>query len=191
MRIHQEAAIIVALAACAGFFAPVSVAQTVHRVAAAQPPVKDEIFAGVEKFSKGASDVTDINLGPEELSMLGGSAASGLAGKVKFVIVHDYTFPQAGMYKMEDIDSLRQKLESGDWKCILHDVEPDHGEVTDICLRPAADHNGTEFALIDAEPKELTFIDASGNVSLSDLSKLGSLENTKKSTPSTAQPQHK
>ncbi len=31
------------------------------------PQGKDELFAGTERFAKGASDVTDVNLGPEML----------------------------------------------------------------------------------------------------------------------------
>src|ERR1039458_4159599 len=42
--------------------------------------VKDDLFAGTEKFAKGASDVTEINLDPKMMGMVPGSAGeAGLA----------------------------------------------------------------------------------------------------------------
>ena len=42
--------------------------------------VKDALFAGTEKFAKGASDVTEINLDPKMMGMVPGSAGeAGLA----------------------------------------------------------------------------------------------------------------
>ena len=174
MKTLVKAAIVMGFVAAAGAGIPSLPAQTVRQVAA-EPQVKDDLFDGVEKFAKGANDVTDINLSPDMMTMLGGTSMSALAQKTKFIVVHNYSYPQSGMYKAEDIEPFRRKIQSGDWKCIIHDVEQNTGETTDICLRPAPDHNGNEFALISAEPKELTFIHMSGSVSLSDLQTLSSL----------------
>ena len=134
--------------------------------------VKDDLFAGTEKFSTGATDVTEINLDPKMLGMVGGKGdVSGLARKMKFIVIHTYTYDKPGMYRMEDVDTYRKKLEDGTWSCAIHVRDKDG--TTDICTRPSPDHEGSEMVILTAEPKELTFIHMSGDMSLDDLSKMG------------------
>ena len=144
-------------------------------VAAAEPQVKDDLFAGAEKFAQGATDVTDINLDPSMLGLVGGEKSGSLAQKMKFMVVHSYRYPKPGMYKMEDLEPYRQKLRTGNWNCFVHVTESKTGEATDICSRPAPDNQGSEIAIIAAEPLELTFVHISGNASLAELQKLGAL----------------
>lgn len=158
--------------------APVHTVQAqVEMVALGAPQVKDELFAGTEKFAQGASDVTDVNLGPDMLGMVSGKHGGDLAHKMNFMVVRSYTYPKAGMYKMADVDAYRQKLRAGNWNCFVHTYESKSGESTDICNRPAPDKQGSEMVIMTVEPKELTFIHMSGNGSLADLSKLGALGN--------------
>src|SRR5580700_353599 len=50
------------------------------------PQVKDDLFAGAEKFAQGASEVSEINLDPKTMSMIGhGGKDGGLAGKMNFM----------------------------------------------------------------------------------------------------------
>ena len=140
------------------------------------PQVKDELFAGTEKFAAGASDVTDVNLGPDMLGMVSGKHGGDLAHKLNFMVVRTYEYPHAGMYRMEDVDSYRQKLRSG-WNCFIHTYESKSGESTDICSRALPNGQGNEMVILTVEPKELTFIHMSGNASLADLGKLGKLGN--------------
>lgn len=134
--------------------------------------VKDDLFAGTEKFAKGASDVTEVNLDPSMLGMIpAGSGASGLAKKMKFMVIHTYEYPKEGMYNPEDVEVYRKKLEDGTWNCGIH--VKDKSGTTDICTRTAPDHESSEMVILTAEPKELTFIHMSGNMSLSDLQKMG------------------
>lgn len=132
--------------------------------------VKDALFDGTDKFAKGASDVTEVNLDSKMMNMIGDSH-SGLAHKIKFIVIHTYSYDKPGMYKPEDVDAYRRKLEDGTWSCAIHVREKN--ESTDICSRPSADHEGTEMVIMTSEPKELTFIHMSGDMSLSDLSKFG------------------
>jgi hypothetical protein len=149
----------------------------VETVAMGDPQVKDELFAGTEKFAQGASDVTDVNLGPDMLGMVSGKHGGDLAHKMNFMVVRSYTYPRAGMYRMEDVDAYRERLRTGDWNCFIHVHESKTGESTDICSRPSPNKQGNEMVIMAVEPKELTFIHMSGNGSLADLGKLGALGN--------------
>jgi hypothetical protein len=146
----------------------------VEWVAAGDPQVKDELFAGTEKFAKGASDVTDVNLDPGMLGMVSGKHGGDLARKMNFMVVRSYTYPHKGMYSVEDVEAYRQKLKSG-WNCFIHTYESESGESTDICNRALPNNQGNEMVIMTVEPKELTFIHMSGNASLADLGKLGAM----------------
>ncbi len=141
--------------------------------AGAQPQVRDDLFAGTEKFAQGASDVTEVNLDRNMLGAMNGKGKEGdAAQKMKFVIVHSYTYDKPGMYRMEDVEAYQKKLTTGNWNCFIHLRERKNGESTDICSRKDSD-NDNEMVIITAEPKELTFVHLSGQMSLGQLSMLG------------------
>jgi hypothetical protein len=144
-------------------------------VAIGDPQVKDDLFAGTEKFANGASDVTDVNLGPDMLGMVSGKHGGNVARKLNFMVVRTYEYPKPGMYNPADVDVYRQKLKAGNWNCFIHTHESRTGESTDICNRALPNGQGNEMVILTVEPKELTFIHMSGNGSLADLGKLGSL----------------
>ena len=142
-------------------------------VSVGDPQVKDDLFAGTEKFAAGASDVTDVNLGPDMLGMVSGKHGGDMARKLNFMVVRTYEYPKPGMYNMADVDAYRQKLKSGNWNCFIHTHESKSGESTDICNRPLPNGEGNEMVILTVEPQELTFIHMSGKGSLADLSKMG------------------
>jgi hypothetical protein len=132
--------------------------------------VKDDLFAGTEKFAQGASESTEINLDPDTIGMMDSHHKNAeLAKKMKFMIIRTYEYDKPGMYKNEDVEVFRKKLEDGTWKCSVRVRE--RTESTDICSRLGADHETHEMVIITAEPKELTFIHMSGQMSLEDLNK--------------------
>ena len=135
------------------------------------PQVKDDLFAGTEQFAKGASDVTEVNLDPNMLGMLGKSTAGDLAHKMQFIVVHSYSYDKPGMYKMEDVEAYRKKLMDGSWNCFIHSRDKDGS--TDICQRTAADNETHEMVIMTAEPKELTFVHLRGRMTIDDLRKMG------------------
>jgi len=150
------------------------------QVKASDPKVKpnvppsnaDDLFAGSEKFAQGASESTELNLDPETMGMVGSKHKNGeLAKKMRKMVIRSYTYDKPGMYKMEDIEVYRKKLEDGSWKCSVR--VRDRNESTDICSRLGADHETREMVIITAEPKEVTFIQMSGQMSMDDLGKLG------------------
>jgi hypothetical protein len=142
-----------------------------------QQPTKDDLFAGTEKFAKGASDVSDVNIGPDTLGMVSGKHGGDLAKKMNFMLVRSYTYPKPGMYNLADVDAYRQKLRTGNWNCFVHTYEHKSGESTDICSRPLPGEQGNEMVIMTVEPTQLTFIHTSGKGSLADLGKLGNLGN--------------
>lgn len=144
-------------------------------VPGAQPQVKDDLFSGTEKFAQGASDVTEVNLDRNMLGAMNGKGKEGdAAQKMKFIVVHSYTYDKPGMYRMEDVEEYQKKLTTGSWNCFIHVRERKNGESTDICSRKDPDNNN-EMVIITAEPKELTFVHLSGQMSLNQLSMMGQM----------------
>jgi hypothetical protein len=140
-------------------------------VSASDPQVKDDLFAGTEKFATGASDVTEVNLDPKMLGMLGKGTSSDLARKMEFFVVHSYTYDKPGMYKAEDLEVFRKRLADGNWNCFIHTRGKDGS--TDICQRTAADNETHEMVIMTAEPTELTFVHLRGRMTIDDLRKMG------------------
>ena len=138
---------------------------------AGEAQVKDELFAGTEKFEQGATDVTNVNLDGKMLGMVGKGKGGDIAHKLNFIVVHSYTYDKPGMYKMEDVAAYRKKLTDGSWNCFIHTRDKDGA--TDICSKTAADGETHEMVIMTAEPLELTFVHLSGKMSLDDLGKMG------------------
>lgn len=132
--------------------------------------VKDELFNGTEKFAQGASSVTEINLDPNTMSMLGdhrGGRDGDLARKLNLMVVHTYSYPKPGMYNQGDVDAFRRKLEGGNWACPIH--VRNESNSSDICTRTGADHETNEMVIVSTNPQKLTFIHIAGKMSLNEL----------------------
>jgi hypothetical protein len=131
--------------------------------------VKDDLFGDTDKFANGAAEVTEINLDPSTMGMVGETHGKDgdLARKMKKMVIHTYKYDKPGMYRMEDLDAYRKKLEDGSWNCSIH-VRNKNGS-TDICSRSSGDHATNEMVILTAEPQKLTFIHMSGNMSLDEL----------------------
>jgi hypothetical protein len=138
---------------------------------------KNDIFAGVEKFAKGATDVNDINLDPSSMGLVGMNHGRDAeeARKMKSMEIHTYKYDKPGMYRMEDVDAYRRKLDGGDWHCAIH-VRTSTGS-TDICSRAGADKETNEMVILTAEPQKLTFIHMSGKMSLDELNNMSGTAN--------------
>ena len=131
--------------------------------------VKDDLFAGTEKFATGAKDVSEINMDQKTLGMMGGknSFYGEKAKKLDFVVVRSYNYDKPGMYQLSDVTDYRRKLTDSSWSCMVHTQSK--SDSTDICVRSSPDHETSELALITADPKSLTFIHMKGRMSLSEL----------------------
>ena len=105
------------------------------------------------------------------MGLVRGDYAGGMAHRMKFMVIHNYTYDKPGMYNMDDVEVYRKKLNDGTWNCSIHVRNKDGA--TDICSRTTPGSDGSEMAIISAEPKELSFIHMSGNVSLADMARSG------------------
>ena len=131
---------------------------------------KDNLFAGTEKFAQGARESTEINLDPDTIGMMGQHGRNvEIAKKMKFISIRTYEYDKPGMYRMEDVEVFRRKLDDGSWKCPIRVREKN--ESTDICSRLDSDNETREMVILAAEPTELTFIHMAGQMSLEDLGK--------------------
>ena len=130
----------------------------------------DPLFAGVDQFSKNSTDTTDVNLDKNTLALAGmGKHDEGIAKKMDYVSVHTFQYPKEGDYNLGEVAKIRKRLDSGDWKHIVHETSTT--ESTDVCVKSDDEGEWSEMVVITAEPKELTFVHLKGHLSLSDLSK--------------------
>ena len=149
----------------------VTVTSAVIASAGGQTATKDSLLAGTEKFAQGATSVTEINLDPATMSMMNDRGKDAdLAKKMNLMIVHTYSYDKPGMYRQEDVDAFRKKLEDGSWSCFVH-TRNENGS-SDICSRAGADHETNEMVIFTAKPQKLTFIHMSGKMSLDELSEM-------------------
>lgn len=138
----------------------------------------DRLFAGWEKFAKGASDTTEVNLDKNMLSMAGKSLGistdqteAALAKRLDFIYIRDYKYAKPGQYNMAEVRKYIDRLDGGGWEHMIR--ERSATESTDICFRGGDDGEASELVIIAAEPTDLTFVHMKGQVSIDELSKLG------------------
>ena len=135
--------------------------------------VKDNLFAGTERFATGAKDSTEVNLDKNMLGLAGGMNGmnADMMKKMDFVVVRSYEYGSPGAYKMADVESFRKRLEGDGWSHLVK--ERSEKESTDVCIK--TDHEGQmlELVVIDAEPMELNFVHLKGHMSMSDMMKVG------------------
>ena len=146
------------------------------------PQVKDDLFAGADKFSHGAKSSTEVNLDRKMLAMAAKFAGSDsddkddkddakLVNKLEFVIVRSYEYDKPGQYSMADVEEFQRRLESGGWSHIVKTRSST--DSADVCVK--TDDNGafSELVVISAEPTELTFVHLKGHMSMDELTKAG------------------
>jgi hypothetical protein len=131
-------------------------AHAVHTAVAADPQVKDDLFAGTEKFAKNAVSATEVTMDPEMLGLVDGKDKDKAKG-MKLNVVRTYTYDKPGQYDMADVEAIRAKLMTGDWHCSVHSLDLKRGTSTDICRKTRTD-DLVESAIMTVEPKQLTFI---------------------------------
>jgi hypothetical protein len=133
-------------------------------------------FKSVEKLGEHAKSSTNIALEGDTLKMaagLLGDENSSFTKNLKSVHVHSYEFDKEGQYKPSDLAAVRAYVKSLNWTKILDVKEED--EATEIYAQAPRNNQAGGLAIIAAEPKEVTVIVISGNISLSDLGKLENL----------------
>lgn len=146
----------------------------------AQLPAQLRI-TGLDGLASKAKESVDITLDPAMLQMAGAFLAGGgkdgndvksLLSSLKAIAVKSFEFKETGQYRMEDLEPIRAQLRTPGWSKIISSQSKE--EISEIYMR-TDQGKVAGFAIIAAEPKELTVVAIEGAINLQDLSKLGGL----------------
>ena len=141
-------------------------------------------ITGLDALASKAKETVDITLDSNLLQIANGFlAGAGKDGKdgdsikqllagLKAITVRSYQFSETGQYRMEDLEPIRAQLRSPGWNRIISSQSKE--ETSEIYTR-TEQGKIVGFAIVSAEPKELTVVAIEGTIDLNDLSKLKAL----------------
>jgi hypothetical protein len=130
-----------------------------------------------------AANVTEVTL---DKNMLGFAAkfmdskekdqaqASQLIQGLDGIYVRDYEFDKEGEYSMDDVEKLRQAIETPEWTAMVRDRERKGAEMTDVMVKMVNGENKGMF-ILSAEPKELSIVLILGTIRMDQLGMLKGL----------------
>jgi len=131
-----------------------------------------------------ASAVTEVTLNKDMLGFASKfmdkndkdqEAVKQLIDGLDGIYVRDYEYDKEGQYSMDEIEKLRQAIETPEWTPMVHERETKGGgESTDVMMKMVNGQPQGIFVL-DAEPKELTVVLILGPIRLDQLSELKGL----------------
>lgn len=149
-------------------------ASTTGSALARAPQVKDDLFSGAEKFAANAKQSSEVNLDKNMLAFAGnaGKDKDDLMNKMDFVVIHSYEYAKAGDYKMADVEEFFKRLDAAGFSHIVK--ERSATSSTDVSIKSDSEGQISELVVIDAEPKELTFVHLKGHMNMNDMMKAGS-----------------
>jgi len=138
-------------------------------------------ITGLDGLASKAKESVDITLDSSLLQMAGGFLAGagkdgndikGLLAGLKAITVRSFEFKETGQYRIEDLEPIRAQLRTPGWNKIISSQSKE--ELSEIYTR-IEQGKVVGFAIIAAEPKELTVVAIEGSIDLNDLSKLKAL----------------
>jgi hypothetical protein len=142
-------------------------------------PLAAQLQVNLDHLASKAKETVDINLDSSTMQMaanfLSGqdeAEVKKLTSKMKTLLVKSFTFEKDGEYRQDELQPIRIQLRVPGWAKIL-DVK-DSDETVEIYTK-SEQGRITGFALLAAEPKELTVIYIEGSLDLGDLGALKSL----------------
>ena len=138
------------------------------------PPAFDKLEAKAKEHVEVTLDSNMLQFAGKFLS--GQDADQAKAKKIvaglKGITVRNYTFTKEGEYSAADVDALREQLKAPGWSRIVGVTEK-NGERDEVYFKTASGSQIGGLAIIVAEPKELTIVSLSGDISVDDLADLG------------------
>src|SRR5450631_226787 len=141
-------------------------------------------ITGLDGLASKAKESVDITLDSNLLQMAGGFlAGAGKDGKdgdnlkqliagLKAITVRSFEFNETGQYRIEDLEPIRAQLRTPGWSKIVSVQSKE--EISEVYTR-TEQGKVVGFAIIAAEPRELTVVAIEGAIDLNDLSKLKAL----------------
>jgi hypothetical protein len=133
----------------------------------------------LDRLASRAAEVVDITIDPEMLKIAGAFLRSGreqeqvkqLLSELRGVYVRVYEFDQDESYSA-DLDAVRRQLTSSRWSRLVNVDSRRDRELVEIYTWRDGDATGG-WAIITAQPRELSVINIVGPI---DLAKLGALQ---------------
>ena len=140
-------------------------------------------ITGLDGLASKAKESVDITLDSSMLQMAGGflsgagkdkdgAKIKGLLSGLKAITVKSFQFKETGQYRLEDLEPIRTQLRTPGWNKIVSVQSKE--EISEVYTR-TDQGKVVGFAIIAAEPKELTVVAIEGSVDLNDLSALKTL----------------
>ncbi len=99
------------------------------------------------------------------------AAVSQLIQGLDGIYVRDYEFDKEGEYSMDDIEKLRQAIETPEWTPIVRDRERKGAEINDVMVKMVNGETKGMF-ILSAEPKEISIVLILGNIRMDQLGML-------------------
>lgn len=147
--------------------------------AAAQNPKLN--LDSLSKLEPKASKTIDISLGHDLLGLAGQALGDGndpdakrvkdLISGISEITVRSYEFDKPGEYVQADIEPIRAQLRSGGWSRLVNVRSRTDGDNAEVYAMMQNDKM-LGFAILTAEPDEITVVNIVGSVDLSRLSEL-------------------
>lgn len=134
-------------------------------------------FKTLDKLAARAKESTNITLDGDTLKLAGNflnddnASLKSVIDNLKAVYVRSFEFAKDGQYTGADLEPLRAYIKTLQWNKIV-DVKED-GETSEIYVKPLPNDRLGGLAIINAEPKEVHVICITGDLSRSDLARLG------------------
>jgi hypothetical protein len=95
-----------------------------------------------------------------------------LVANLKAIYVRSYEFDKEGAYTEAEVESLRAQLNRAEWSKVVGVRSTKDGDNVDIYFHLENDKMAG-MVIIDAEPRELTFVNIVGPIQVDQLSELG------------------
>jgi len=99
------------------------------------------------------------------------AAVSQLIQGLDGIYVRDYEFDKEGEYSMDDIQRLRQAIETPEWTPMVRDVERKGAEFNDVMVKMVNGETKGMF-ILSAEPKEISIVLILGSIRMDQLGML-------------------
>lgn len=130
-------------------------------------------LGSLDKFTATATSSTNVTLDRDKLQTAlkmmpekdkDAEQTRKLLGGLNSLAVRTFEFSKPGAYSLADLEPVRAQLKNPSWSKIVEVKEKD--ETVEIYMRSGA---GKGFAVISAEPKELTVVSIDGAFEMADL----------------------